>query len=268
MNHEAVFLEHLPLIERVATRVCRRHRLRPEDADDFVASVRLKFIADDFAVLRTFQGRSSLPTYVTTVVQHCFIDHCNQAWGRFRPSSEARRLGPLAIELEKLMVRDGLAPIDALRTLAASHPDVGEGELRSWLDRLPARSRRTAADEEAIDELPARDADPEAALVNAAAERGGEAAQAALQSALRQLPSVDRLVLRLRNEEGLQVVDIARSLGLEPRVLYRHIARLYRDLKKQLAARGISAGVLAGRDTPPERYLPGSSGRGGPGARV
>jgi DNA-directed RNA polymerase specialized sigma24 family protein len=136
------------------------------------------------------------------------------------------------------------------------------------LDRLPLRSRRVAAGEDAIDDLPAREADPEASLVAAQTERGGEAAQAALQSALRQLPSVDRLVLRLRNEEGLQVADIARSLGLEPRMLYRHLARLYRDLKKQLAARGISAGVLSGRDTPPERYLPGAANRGGPDAHA
>ena len=77
MDAEQLFLAHLPLIEEVATKTCRRRHLRPEDAEDFLSLVRMKFFTDDYQVLRRFQGRSSFPTYVTTVVQHLFLDYCN-----------------------------------------------------------------------------------------------------------------------------------------------------------------------------------------------
>src|SRR5262249_31053713 len=66
---EALFLASLPVIDDITGQVCRRHRLSATEADDFRSEVRLHFIDRDYEVLRRFERRSSLPTYVTVVIQ-------------------------------------------------------------------------------------------------------------------------------------------------------------------------------------------------------
>ena len=50
----------------------RRRRLAAHELEEFAAHVNLKLIEDDYAVFRKFEGRSSLRTYLTVVVQRCF----------------------------------------------------------------------------------------------------------------------------------------------------------------------------------------------------
>jgi RNA polymerase sigma factor (sigma-70 family) len=254
VDFEQSFLANLPLIEEVARKTCRRHRVRAEDAEDFVSLARLKFLADDYQVLRRFQGKSTLSTYVTTVVQHLFLDYCNQTWGRYRPSTEAQRRGPLAIELERLSVRDELPLADAIRAVALRHPEVDAAELQAIAEALPRRNPRHKERDDVLESLPTGEVGPEEGLVDADRSRAAAAARRALQSALQHLPSEDRLVLRLRSEENLPVADIARSLGIDAKALYRRLARLYRDLKGDLVDRGISSQVLRGDREPPGRY--------------
>src|SRR5256885_10549223 len=64
---EAQFLASLPVIDDITGQVCRRHRLHGAEADDFRSDVRLHFIERDYEVLRKFEGRSSLATYVNAV---------------------------------------------------------------------------------------------------------------------------------------------------------------------------------------------------------
>ncbi|MFN8061279.1 MAG: hypothetical protein U0Q12_19115 [Vicinamibacterales bacterium] len=65
---EALFLQHLSLIDRTAAFVARRRHMRVDRIRDFQSDVRLKIIEDDYAVLRKFQGRSRISTYLTTVI--------------------------------------------------------------------------------------------------------------------------------------------------------------------------------------------------------
>src|SRR5688572_2526377 len=106
-DSERLLLDNLPLLERILAATCRRYRLSREEAEDFSSVVRLKLIADDYQVLRAYAGRSSLASYLGAVVQRAWLDHCNHLWGKWRPSAEARRLGPLGIRLDTLLHRDG-----------------------------------------------------------------------------------------------------------------------------------------------------------------
>jgi RNA polymerase sigma-70 factor, ECF subfamily len=58
----------------VRLRVCREVRLDGAAAEDFASSLRLAFLKDDCAILRSFEGRSSLPSFLTIVVRRLFID--------------------------------------------------------------------------------------------------------------------------------------------------------------------------------------------------
>jgi hypothetical protein len=104
---EALFLSCLPVIDEVTAQLCRRHRLSPDESEDFRSEVRLHCSQRDFDLLRRFEGRSSLQTYLTVVISRLFLDYRNRLWGRWRPSIEAKRLGPSAIPIEPLVAHDG-----------------------------------------------------------------------------------------------------------------------------------------------------------------
>jgi len=55
------------------TAQARNLRLSPEDRDDLCAEVFLAVISDDFALLRSFRGESSLATYLTVVARRIVV---------------------------------------------------------------------------------------------------------------------------------------------------------------------------------------------------
>src|SRR6516225_10797601 len=90
VDDEALFLASLPVIDDIAGQICRRHHMTGADAEDFRSVARLHFMERNCEVLRRFEGRSSLPTYVNVVIQRLFLDYRNRQWGRWRPSAEAK----------------------------------------------------------------------------------------------------------------------------------------------------------------------------------
>jgi RNA polymerase sigma factor (sigma-70 family) len=246
VRSEGLYLSHRELIERAIVSVCGRHRLSGADADDFAGTVRLHLVENDYAVLRRFQGRSTLRTYLVAVITHCFQDYRNARWGKWRPSAEARRLGPLAVRLETLLVRDGLSLDEAHETL---RPALQAGESRETLEQLagrfPSRSGRTFVSVDALETHPAVDADADRPMHREEAAAAASEATAMLARAVAALPPQDQLILRMRFEDDCSVADISRALLLDQKPLYRHIDHLLTTLRAALEAQGISATVAA-----------------------
>ncbi len=143
MTHEQWFLEQLPVIERVTGWVCARRGLRGADAEDFASIVKIRLIENEYEVLGKWQGRSSIKTYLTTVINRIYLDFQVQRFGKWRPSAEARRLGPVALRLEQLMFRDGLSFDEACEVLL-SDPRIGlnRDDLHAIRVQLPQRTSR------------------------------------------------------------------------------------------------------------------------------
>ena len=238
MSGEQLFLAQLPLIERIVAWVCARRGLRGADAEDFASTVKLRFIENDYEVLGRFEGRSSLPTYVTAVVQRLYLDFQAARFGKWRPSAEARRLGPVALRLETLLYRDGLTFEEAHEVLRTDHGRIESRETLFDLSlRLPRRvSRKHASTSER--EIPDRGAAPSAAEH---AERAivAERTFGALRKALACLAARDRIVLRMHVEGGVTVADVARALGEDQKALYRKRDALLKRLRIDLEADGI-----------------------------
>jgi len=75
--------------------------------------------------------------------------------------------------------------------------------------------------------------------------------QSALDRARQALPPMERLILKMRFEEGVAVADIARALHLEQRPLYRTLERLLKTVGDTMKAEGIShADITALFDAP------------------
>lgn len=237
---EVLFRDHLPLVERVIDSVCRRRALRQEEAEEFGAAARLKLVEDDYAVLRKFEGQSSLSTYLTTVVHRFFLDFLRAKRGRRRPSAEARRLGVVAIRLERLLYWDGFGFDEACRILQENHGvDASWQELEEVAGRLRRPAERREEGGERVDRLTGEVERPDRALEEREQTEQAERVVEALEEALATLGPEDRVILRMRYEDGFTVADIARSLHLEQKPLYRRIDKLLRSLRRELEARGL-----------------------------
>jgi RNA polymerase sigma factor (sigma-70 family) len=237
MTREEAFLAQLPAIESVIAWVCARRGLRGADAEDFASAVKARLIENDYEVLARHEGRSSLKTYLAVVVNRLYLDFQRQRFGKWRPSAQARRLGPAALLLERLVRRDGLTFDEACGVLAGA-PAVSEGrdELRALYERLPVRrSGRAGA---AAGEPSASDPDP--------AERRERQALAdrtfgVLRRSLESLPARERLFLRLHLESGFTVAQVSRTLGIEQKWLYRRKEEILKRLRTALEGEGIGA---------------------------
>jgi RNA polymerase sigma factor (sigma-70 family) len=237
---EEVFLAHLALIERIAAFVCARHHVPLADAEDFSSHVKLKLIEDDYAILRKFEGRSSLSTFLTVVVNRLFLDYRISAWGKWRPSAEARRIGEVAVLLEQLTVRDRCSFEDACERMTANHAVTAtRQELEAIAARLPPRVRRQFETDEVLESVATADRSPDDLALDGERQALADRVSAILDRTLRQLDTQDRLILVLHYKDGRTVADIARMLSLDSKRLYRRMERLERGLRETFDAEGI-----------------------------
>ena len=239
-NPERLFLDNLKVIDDIVAFLAFRHHLNAEEREELNAGVRLKLIDDNYAVLRKFAGHSTLKTYLTAVIHRYFLDRRIEQWGKWRPGIATRRNGPTAVLLDRLISRDGLSFEEAVETLRTNH---GVSESREALERLcelvPQRAPRRFVGEERLADVPA-ECPMEDALIRKM-DRAAHAAalERALEAALAQCEPDDRLLLKLRFQDGLQIARIARLLGVEQKPLYRRLERIIATLRAELESRGI-----------------------------
>jgi RNA polymerase sigma factor (sigma-70 family) len=246
VSSEDLYLSHRLLIEGAIAAICRRQHLSAVDAEDFSGAVRLHLIDDDYAVLRKFENRSSLQTYLLTVITHRYQDWRNAHWGKWRPSAEARRQGPVAQQLERLMVRDGLSFDQAHETLRTNFQvDQSRQSLEAMASRFRARTGRHFVSDDALEAYPAADTRADAPLRDREAAAAARVAAASLRSVVAGLAPQDRLILRMRFADGCSIAQIARALSLEQKALYRRIDRLLAELRVALENQGLTASAAA-----------------------
>lgn len=240
---EALFRANLPLIERVVRRVCHDAGLHDADADDFASEVHLALIDGQYAVLRAWQRRSSLATYLTVVVKRLLSDERNRTRGRWEPSASARRGGPAAILLETLVCRDGQTLDEAFPRVHALDPSLTREDAEAIVAAFPQRAPRPRL-------LPLEDADTDSARAPDEADaavrmrelgRFSVEANRIVRRTLTSFDAEDCAILRLHFGSSMSLADISRMLRLPQRPLYRRLERLLRVLRDALVNAGIDA---------------------------
>ena len=239
---ERFFVSCLSMIDSIVLAVARRHRLCAADAADLASVIRLRIIADDYAILRKFQRRSSLRTYLAVVIQRVFLDEQIAKRGKWRPSQRARRQGPTAVLFERLTARDGLTFDEACAALEIDHGlTLPRGVLEDLFGRGRRRTsiRRFSPIDQQLEELPATCEAPDEGVERK--ERAGlvRRARTSLARALATLDVQDRRIIRLRFVSGFSVADVAKLTGLKQKPLYARCDRLLRMLRTRLESDGI-----------------------------
>jgi RNA polymerase sigma factor (sigma-70 family) len=246
MDPFELFRANLSLVDRVITGVCRRAGLRDADAEDFASTAKLALMENDYAILRTYEGRSSLGTFLTIVVQRLLSRERARMWGRWHSSAEAERLGPAAVLLEKLLVRDGRSIDEAMPLVRALDPSLDRTAVQELAARLPSRAPRAR-----LVPLPDTEDQFEAAertdqrVREADARETSERAARVVRETLAVLPLEDRMLMRFRFGAELSIADTARLLGVPQRPLYRRIEVLLRQLREALEREGVDAALVA-----------------------
>jgi RNA polymerase sigma factor (sigma-70 family) len=246
---EALFLEHLGWIERVAAMACARQGVWGAEAEDFAAWVKIRLMEDGYAAIRRFRGESEMKTYLATVVVRQSHDYMRERLGRWRPSAAAERLGPTARDLEALVHRDGYRLGQAgekLRT--AGRTTLSDAELARLLAHLPARAPLRPVEVTAETALLGAESPSRADAGLAAAETGARRGEVmgSLDRALERLEAEDRMIVRMHFAEGRTLADVARALRLEQKPLYRRVERLRKQLRALLESDGVRGADVRG----------------------
>jgi RNA polymerase sigma factor for flagellar operon FliA len=234
-----LLLLHLDLIEQVVGSVCRRKGCHGEAAADFASWVRLRLMENDCAILRKFRGQCAIATYLTTVVHNLFRDYRTAEWGKWRPSAVALRRGPAAVELETLTSRDGYSFDEAIEILVSNLGSTTSRErLEELAEELPLRPRRRL---ESLDDVELAGHRPEAEdrVAEGELEIVQSRTEEALAEALDDLDGEDRLLLKMRYEDGFSVAEISKVLHIRQRALYSRFDRCLRRLRYALEGRGV-----------------------------
>lgn len=231
-NGSEAFATHYPLVLRVIRNVARRRRLSADETDELRSLVHLKLVDDDFSVLRKFQGRSSLSTYLTKVIWRVCLDRQSAEWGKWRPSAQARRRGTTALRLERLLHRDGL-PFDEACALLRASGGVTEtrAELEELRDSFPRRQRIRFHGQDVLDALHPSTVPRALASPHEPDDDAYHALRRRLAGALVSLPTNDRQLLRLRYHEGWTIARVASELRLDQKRTYREFERVHRTLR-------------------------------------
>ena len=246
MDFERLLVENLPLVESVIRLISRRHRLSVEETEELAGTIKLKLVDKDYQVLRQFQGRSQLRTYLITVVERHFLDERNAQWGKWRPSAAARRLGPMATLLDQLITRDRLSFGDAAARVRSRYGNaVTDDELRAIERELPARVHRQFLGEEHLDRVPAQGPGEAEVLESIEHSRSGARVERALATVLSRLRDDDRIILRMRFTDNVKLARIAQLMGVPPKLFYRRVEELLSALRQELRAQGISESDVA-----------------------
>lgn len=245
MDYQRLLLDHLDLITQIVRTVGRRRHLSAAEREDFASFVHLRLVDEDYAILRKFQNRSTLWTYLAAVIERLSLDFCAEKWGRWRPSAMAERLGPVAVLLERLVNRDSHSVEEALEILRVNH-DVGltYPQLRKIWEQLPVRMRNTEVGEEAAQELSSNDSS-EAAIDDAERRRNIDRLQQALQAAFAQIAAQDRVLIALRFDQDLSMVEIARLTGSSVPTLHRRLDKSVKQLRLALSHAGFDPREVA-----------------------
>jgi RNA polymerase sigma factor (sigma-70 family) len=247
MGPEGLFRSNLGTIERVIREICRGARLRDDDAEDFASSVHVALMENDYAVLRKWEGRSSLAGYLSVVIRRLLADSRSRELGRWQPSTEASRMGTSGVLLERLLMRDGRSLEEIIPIVLGHDPALTREAIVAMAARLPRRVRH----------LRAVGLDDDSSLSLASSEQADERAHAAevrtlsarasdvVRRTMAAWPDEDAMILRFHFGSSMTIAEISRMLRIPQRPLYRRMEALLAALRGALDAAGLDAAVLS-----------------------
>jgi RNA polymerase sigma factor (sigma-70 family) len=219
-------------------RVAARFRLSPADAEDLHGDLWVRLLAKRGDVLRKFRRTARIETYLSTIATNIVIDSQRKTKGKWRPTARARREGAAAIELERLISRDGLPPDQAVARLAAEWPDQQRASLACLAQSIVPRMRRHEIGSDALIDCASPEPSPYTVVAEIETTQSAASLRRVLSAALAAFCQTDRDLMVWRYVDRRTVADVAATLRIDQKVLYRRFDRLGKRLRTHLEAGG------------------------------
>ena len=224
------------------------------DAEDFASCVKVRLIDNDYGVLQKFAGHCTFRTFITIVIHRILLDYRIHLWGKWHPSAEAKRLGAVAVQLEKTLYRDGRTVTEALPFCRTLNAAVTIEDLEALAARLPKRAPRARPVE--LDDVSEELHVPADSIYDASFDRDratlSHSASDVVRAAMNECSESDQVLLRLHFGAEMKIAEVARVMGIPQKPLYRRIERCLREFRRRLEAAGITAAsveeILSRRD--------------------
>lgn len=234
-----LYLDNLDKIEKAATSVARSHGYSPQDTEDFCQEARL-FLLDKPRVLGAYREDASLVGYLIGVLSNFALDIYRRQSGKWHTSAEAKRLGAAAEALETLRYRDNRPLELALVELLRKFPELTREQALALDEKLKPRSLRQWVGDGPLEHLVA-DSHADEDVEKHELEEIDRKVRAALDEALGELESFDRIMVKSIFGHNLSIKDFAALHGIKPRQGYSRFDKLRLGLRKKLDDLGIKA---------------------------
>jgi RNA polymerase sigma factor (sigma-70 family) len=245
MDRGALSESELRAVEDVLGFIRRKNRLAAEEWEDFHSWVWVRLAETDYRLLRKFEHRGSLHKFLGVTLHRLLLDFRSSKWGKWRPSRRAERLGPDVELLEFYLLREGYPLGQAVQSVKLNHhsPRSAE-ELERIASELPVRRRSREQSDDSLDRVASGSPTPLDSFERKEMAIEEERTMAVLEAALSRLEPEERVMVRLRFEQGYKLNEVAAALGHTPKTIYRRFEKLLRTLRAALETEGVSADCI------------------------
>lgn len=221
------WVDFLDLYAPLIMKAARRFEYRQDRVDECFLYVCEQLNDSGFKRLLTFntRGKASFQTWLGAVVFNLCVDWHRTTFGRATMLPAISALPSFDRMVYRLVIEQQMKKEAAFQTLRADFPDLEREAICKSLGRIHSlltpqqrwnihvrRMRKLPASGDAehdrVEKLPSAESGPDARLQK-------QQELEALEIALSNLPPAQRLILRLRFQEGLSLQKIADLTGLE-----------------------------------------------------
>lgn len=238
--------EFLRRFTPVMISVIRQFQHEEQRIHDCYLFVCEKLVDNRFRRLRAWRRQDNyrFSTWLRAIVSNLCIDWHRAEYGRLRPFRTLSDLTELEHRIYRLRFERNQSLRECLETIVVDYPRMTELELagiirqinrtltprQHWI--ISTRKRVTVS----IDDTEGR---REASVTGSNGDSPEESAsreeeETRLEAAMQQLPAMQRLVLRLRFQQGLTLREVARASGLKDEFKARYQVHLALDHLNQI----------------------------------
>lgn len=234
---------------------CRRRFSDPNLADECYLFVLDKLKQDDGRRIKAFQGRSSLKTYLFTVINAQITEFVRHRFGRRRIPQLIVKLGELAEAVYQLVCWKRHSYQEAYELV--SFRGLFSGSFQDFLQKTdpvreaPCRENPRFAepidqDHDPVEQIPSDNPGPLEALLERLDMENKRRAARAIQEVSASLKDEDQLLVRLVYASEQKVAQAARVVGLNPPAARKRLKGILGKYKARLLAEGIRMGEGSG----------------------
>jgi RNA polymerase sigma factor (sigma-70 family) len=261
--YQEIINDNIPFIERQCHRVCGLYKKKTPsispfrddssditaqsmhvssideiDADTLFNEVLDRLTSNSYKVLREFENRSKLTTFLTTVITHLIIDIKRKNEGRNRAKDRAKAMGPVGEKLYDLVLIKGY-PVEEAFDFVNRTDGITETleEIETMVEKI--RGRQTSHPQ------PGTGVEKRTPEVNLGKKQRTELNKKVLNEVLSELNNEERFIIRMRfplsdDEEPKNLSEIAKILRITEKAVDSRIRRVLTKFKEKMLKYGLS----------------------------